>query len=92
MTIIYIIGTIKRLNNMKKAAYFQHVKTTNDTNGNPRRSFLVFDESMNLLSIIEEGYQGNSAMQAEFPNYHELKELYSINVQPKEYKRLTKGL
>lgn len=70
--------------------FVQHLKTTNDTNGNPRRlwavyrvastgNFMVWDQ------VIDEGYGGKPT---ELRGYLELPELY---ITPQEYKSLRKS-
>lgn len=44
-----------------------HLCATNDTNGNPRRVYVVFDETGAILETIDEGYQGISAVARKYP-------------------------
>ena len=62
------------------------IKTTNDTNGNPRGGWLRIDASGCARSWIEEGYEGEGAISA----YKGEAETFAIIVTPKEYKRLRK--
>ena len=43
---------------MTQPTMYQRWKAPNDTNGNPRRVFLVFDAEGNVLDVIDEGYAG----------------------------------
>ena len=65
---------------MNKPKYIQHLRTTNDINGNPRRVFVLYDENGDIVKTIDEGYRG-------FPReYRSLKQLPQIEVLPKEYR------
>ena len=59
------------------------INTDNDTSGNPRRGWLQLDNNGQVLSWIEEGYEGRGAIagidDSESP---------AIYVKPREYKRL----
>lgn len=55
----------------KHAAYgtlYIHLATKKDTNGNPRRLFLVLDSNGNPIEAIEEGYAGTSVVRQFHPN------------------------
>ena len=39
-------------------ALYQHLRGPQDTNGNPRRCFVVYDSGGNILEVIDEGYAG----------------------------------
>lgn len=67
------------------------LSTKNDTNGNPRRLWIVtaIGDGENApkserVGIIIEGYEGRSALLKSFPNAIEMQE---IEVQPTEYRR-----
>lgn len=78
------------MNENTQPRYFvQHVCTTNDHNGNPRRLFQVFDvqpDGYKLVAVMDEGYSGNDELRQRFGdvNYDE------IDVTPAEYHRLLK--
>lgn len=38
--------------------FFQHLGTTNDTNGNPRRVYVVYDADGFVCAVYNEGYRG----------------------------------
>lgn len=67
--------------------FVQHVCTSNDRNGNPRRLFQVFAVQDNteyrLAAVIDEGYRGTDERFGHV-NYDE------ISVTPSEYRRLLK--
>lgn len=61
---------------------YQHLRTTNDRNGNPRRVFCVYSEDGRLLDAIDEGYAGR-------PQWlRGLVEIPSFDILPSEYQRL----
>lgn len=37
---------------------YQHLSAPNDTNGNPRRCFVIMGEDARVLDVIDEGYAG----------------------------------
>jgi len=48
----------------------QHLRATNDTNGNPRRVFAVYDMNTgDIIEVIEEGYQGSGAYSKKYPDH-----------------------
>ena len=38
--------------------FCQHLRAPNDTNGNPRRCYVVYDDNGGVLDVIDEGYSG----------------------------------
>ena len=63
-----------------KVKFIQHLRSTNDINGNPRRVFVLYDNNGNIIKTIDEGYRG-------FPVEGKgLKHLSSIKVIPAEYR------
>jgi hypothetical protein len=52
---------------MKKAAFALHLCCQNDTNGNPRRIFVVYDGEAGVIKVFDEGYGGEAEFRAEFP-------------------------
>lgn len=61
----------------------QHIRTLNDVNGNPRRLWMAYSSSGEVLQVVDEGYSDDPwpKCQAQLP---------TIYVQPSEYKRLMK--
>ncbi len=43
------------------ATHYQHLRCTNDTNGNPRRVFVLYDAQGEIVRAIDEGYRGTPA-------------------------------
>jgi hypothetical protein len=45
---------------MNAATHYQHLRHVggNDTNGNPRRIFVLYDAQGNIVQTINEGYRG----------------------------------
>lgn len=39
----------------------------NDTNGNPRRIYVVFDTRGNMVDAVDEGYSGIQALRPKYP-------------------------
>lgn len=69
-----------------------HLRAPHDTNGNPRRVFVVIDasgkEDGRTLGVFDEGYAGNRAVPEEMRNAA-IAEV-TIEVTPKEYKEWLK--
>ena len=63
-----------------KERYYQHLSTTNDTNGNPRRLWMIYNVNGNVIRVIDEGYSGRPDTQA--------RELMPVNISPKEYNHI----
>lgn len=59
----------------------------NDTNGNPRRIFVIFDEDGEILDCIDEGYSGLAEVTKQYPN---AKYAGRFETTPKEYRSLLK--
>lgn len=62
-----------------------HMRTTNDTNGNPRRLFVEIDKG-DVVNVVDEGYEGEApARRAGMP-----KGYYppTFDITPKEYHAL----
>jgi len=62
-----------------------YISTTNDTSGNPRRGWIIFDDTGHSSTFIDEGYLGKAALaQGGFPT---IARTYTrINVTPGEYR------
>lgn len=81
-----------------------HIRTTNDTNGNPRRGWLVTMTATTDASkvshlsrcMVDEGYEGSQAVERAMPWLAgpelawAVDSALEVNVQPKEYRRLVK--
>ena len=63
---------------------WQHLNAGNDTNGNPRRVFVVYAMSGNILDVIDEGYAGTPRWLRDLP------QLPGFIIKPSEYKQLLK--
>jgi hypothetical protein len=67
-----------------------HVKSPNDSNGNPRRLYLV-QKGAEILGAVDEGYNGDRALEKYVGGAVMRKSISSdIRVPPAEYKRLLK--
>lgn len=44
------------------------IEADNDRNGNPRRGWLVYDQTGTYAAFVDEGYRGEQALRAEFSN------------------------
>jgi hypothetical protein len=73
-----------------------HVRADNDRNGNPRRCFVVLTPAGRLVSVIDEGYGGESVVHAAFPWFAHtvarrlgLETCYAVPIYatPAEYRR-----
>ncbi len=43
---------------MNPPTMYQHLSAPSDSNGNPRRLYMVMDEEGNIITAIDEGYSG----------------------------------
>jgi hypothetical protein len=66
--------------------YFQHLCADNDTNGNPRRLYVLVDECNQRIAAWDEGYEGWQCVPGLFRNAAYNAE--RINVPVKLYKEL----
>ncbi len=65
-------------------AIVQRWCASNDTNGNPRRAFVIWSSDGTLLDVIDEGYSGK-------PQWlRELADLGDIKVTATEYREILK--
>ena len=46
---------------MKTITHYQHLRCTNDNNGNPRRVFVFYDVTGGIVAVEDEGYRGTPA-------------------------------
>jgi hypothetical protein len=70
-----------------------HLCADNDSNGNPRRCFVVLDKAGRHVETIDEGYAGDGALYTRWPMFHfrALGEFAGVDdVTPREYKRWLK--
>ena len=70
-----------------KIRVYQHQRHTNDTNGNPRRLWVVFELDTRkpggtglLVAVYNEGYRDRPQA------LHDLAELPSVSITPREYR------
>lgn len=62
-----------------------YIHTKNDTNGNPRRGWMIVKpHSGHVVEFIEEGYEGRAALRKSYPN---AVETGFIAVTPGEYRQ-----
>ena len=60
-----------------------YIGTKNDTNGNPRRGWILFDSAGTAHGFVDEGYEGHAALRA----HHVKAEInHRIDVTPGEYR------
>ena len=59
------------------------INAGSDSNGNPKRGWLVYTREGDFLGFIDEGYAGRRALTSLFPNAVRLAE---IPLQPKTYR------
>lgn len=65
-----------------------HLDAGHDTNGNPRRCYVVFDDTGRIVETIDEGYQGNSLVKKRYPGSVNLG---TIATTPAQRRELLKG-
>lgn len=65
-----------------KATMYQHLRASNDKNGNPRRIFVLLDEKGNVVTAIDEGYGGRP------DECRGLIQLPSYNISATDYKEI----
>ena len=72
-----------------------HVNAGNDTNGNPRRLFVVFDDAgkmanyvpdARVMAVVSEGYRGSAALRDEYPDVPVAE--IRLDITPKQYREL----
>ena len=67
-----------------------HFCANNDTFGNPRRLYVMSDESGEFIACWDEGYLGHHCVPGEFRDKAYLSQRFDISV--KEYNRLRREL
>ena len=63
---------------------WQHLNAKNDTNGNPRRVFVVYARDGEILDTIDEGYAGTPGWLRKLP------QLPGFVIAPAQYRELLK--
>jgi hypothetical protein len=60
-----------------------------DGSGNPRRCFVLFDEDSEVIDVIDEGYEGASAITRDYKitDTKVMSRIYSIVVTFSEYRK-----
>ena len=48
-------------NLIRRPTMYQHLRCTNDNNGNPRRVFVFYDAAGGIVAVEDEGYRGTPA-------------------------------
>lgn len=66
----------------------QHLNAGNDTNGNPRRCFLVYNDQGTTVECIDEGYRGEAAWRKSYPTAVYLGLLRTTATQIRELHKL----
>jgi hypothetical protein len=68
-----------------------HIATENDTNGNPRRGWLIADDHGNFVDFVDEGYMGIGALtEAGYPDI--VRTSAKISVKPSVYREAIQAL
>ena len=70
---------------MKNAIMYQHLRCTNDTNGNPRRVFVAYSADGSIVRAYNEGYAGTPK------ELRGLIELPGYNIMPADRRELLKN-
>lgn len=69
---------------VRRPTMYQHLRCTNDGNGNPRRVFVFYDAAGGIVAVEDEGYGGKPAA------CRGLVHLPSIETYPAERRELLK--
>ena len=64
------------------------INSQNTTDGNPRRGWILTSATGSFIKFYEEGYNDGGEELRELRNAGESESYPSINVTPKEYKRI----
>jgi hypothetical protein len=67
-----------------------HLCAKNDTNGNPRRAYVLSNEEGQYVAIWDEGYKGSDAVPGEFRDAAYLSQRFDVTVT--EYNKLLRRL
>lgn len=68
-----------------KPSWYIKLNAGNDTNGNPRRVFVVFDEHGSIYDAIDEGYAGDGDLKMKYPG---LQGGCTFDTSPAAYRQL----
>lgn len=74
-----------------RAASVLHLRANHTTSGNPRRCFAVFAAGGAFLAAIDEGYEGEQALYAQFPEARNIWPV-QVDVPVSEYKRFLRRI
>lgn len=66
-----------------------YVRTKNDSNGNPRRGWMVVDQDGRTVGFVDEGYEGTPALRRRFPDAVEV--WHALEVTPAAYRVLLRN-
>lgn len=78
---------------MPTAKFAIKVETTNDTNGRPRRGWLVYEHPGRCLGFVDEGYAGPAALSGLYPEFGDKAQAVVtcvLEVTPREWRRVNK--
>ncbi len=64
-----------------------YVNAGNDSNGNPRRGWIIADPSGNFVDFVDHGYEGTGALKPKYPGIPRTPE---IEVKPSVYRDLVR--
>ena len=73
----------------RKVCVAVHVNAMNNSSGNPRRGWIVYDTQGRKLGFVDEGYSGKAALTKAFPKARAT--WGWIGITPKEYGSLRKN-
>lgn len=80
---------------MKKIQTITHIGTKHDTNGNPRRAFIINEINLEdarpypyIIDVVDQGYLGTDAFKDKYP--HLEAPGYMIETTPTEYRNFLK--
>ncbi len=63
-----------------------HINAGNNTNGNPRRGWIIADNDGQFVDFVDEGFQGTGALRV--AGYNELPRTKTLKVTPATYQEL----
>ena len=72
--------------------YAVHLDSGQDTNGNPKRCFVIYNAAGDYVDAVDEGYEGTRALRrARVPENSTVKILGRFKVTRSEYNEAVKG-
>lgn len=74
---------------MSAARLAVYIRTTNDTNGNPRRGWMIVNPDGTTAGFVDEGYTGYPAVRERFPDAVEVS--HALEVTPATYRVLERN-